>query len=253
MKIRSYLVLLVAIALLPSIIFSIFLVTSQQKQEFSVLERGMRDTARALTAALDREFIASIQSLKVLATSDSLDKGRLAEFYGEMKRSLAAYGTAWRNITLSDRTGQQLINLRLPFGSPLPRLDPKLIEQNLQTREPAISDLFHGPLTTAPSIVVSVPVLKDGQVKYLLRAGLPPDRLLDLLSQQKLPPGWIATIIDRNKIIVARTQGIEQFLGTPANPRLAAETSKAEEGWFEGVTKENVAVHTAFSRSRLSG
>ena len=51
----------------------------------------MRDTARALSAALDREFIASIQSLKVLATSASLDKGHLSEFYGEMKKALAAY------------------------------------------------------------------------------------------------------------------------------------------------------------------
>jgi len=92
MKLRTYLFLLVAIALLPALIFSVFMLTTQQKQEFGTLERGMRDTVRALTTALDGEFKASIQALKVLAASNNLDKGQLAEFYREMKRSLAAYG-----------------------------------------------------------------------------------------------------------------------------------------------------------------
>jgi PAS domain S-box-containing protein len=253
MKLRSYLFLLVAVALLPALIFSVFMLTAQQKQEFATLERGMRDTARALAAALDREFEASIQALKILAESDHLDKGQLSEFYGEMKRSLAAYGPAWQNITLSDRTGQQLINLRLPFGSPLPQRAPELTERKLRTGEAFVSDLFPGPVTGAPSMVVTVPVLKDGEVKYLLRAGFAAARLSQLLMQQKLPPGWIATIIDRNKIIVARTQGLEKLLGTPATPTPAAETSKAEEGWYQGVTRDNVTVYTAFSRSRWSG
>ena len=65
MKLRTYLFLLVAIALLPALIFSVFMLTTQQKQEFGTLERGMRDTVRALTTALDGEFKASIQALKV--------------------------------------------------------------------------------------------------------------------------------------------------------------------------------------------
>ncbi len=252
MKLRSYLFLLVAVTLLPALIFSVFILTAQQKQEFATLERGMRDTARALTGALDREFLASIQALKILAASDHLDKRRLSEFYGEMKRSLAAYGPTWQNITLSDRTGQQLINLRLPFGSPLPRLVPELIEQNLRTKEAFVSDLFRGPLTAAPSMVVSVPVLKDGEVKYLLRAGFAAARLSELLMQQKLPPGWIAQIIDRNGLTVARSQRVEEFLGKPA-PQLAAATAKAEEGFFETVTRDKMPVYIASSRSRFSG
>jgi PAS domain S-box-containing protein len=254
MKLRSHLIALVVVAVLPVVIFTGVIVYVSYQQQKADLSRGMVDTARALSTALDREFLISIQSLKMLATSNRLDKGQLAEFYGEMKAALTAYGRAWQNIALLDPTGQQLINLQLPFGPPLPRIDnPELLDRIVRSREAAVSDLFRGSVTGAPTIVVSVPVLKDGQVKYLINAGLSPQRLLDLLSQQKLPPGWIASIIDRNKIILARTQVPEKFVGTPATPTLAAKTRESEEGWFQGVTKDNVAVYMAFSRSRLSG
>jgi hypothetical protein len=119
----------------------------------------------------------------------------LAEFYGEMQRALALYTCIWRNIVLLDASGQQLLNLLVPFGSPLPRpRTPELFERIMQSREPAISNLFPGSVTGELLLAVGVPVLRDGQVKYLVVAGFSPERLSALLLQQQLPPGWIATI-----------------------------------------------------------
>jgi sensor domain CHASE-containing protein len=121
MKLRSYLILLVIAAVLPVVLFAGVMTYRSYRQQQEQLGQSMIERARAISAALDREFLMSIQSLRVLGASARLDKGHLAEFYGDMKWALAAYSRAWQNLTLTDAAGQQLINLRRPFGSPSPQ------------------------------------------------------------------------------------------------------------------------------------
>jgi PAS domain S-box-containing protein len=159
----------------------------------------MIERCRAISAALDREFLVSIQSLKVLPGSLHLRKGNFSDFYNDMQGALAGYQRTWQNLTLVDVSGQQLINLRRPFGTPLPKTgNPEALEEARAKRDAVIANISAGPVTGAPGIVVHVPVILDGEVKYFLNAVFYPAPLTDLLVQQKLPGGWIATIIDRN-------------------------------------------------------
>jgi PAS domain S-box-containing protein len=254
MKLRSYLILLVLAAVLPVVIFAGVMTYLSYQQQRENLANGMIERTRAISAALDREFLVSIQSLKVLAASTHLDKGQLAEFYGDMKGALAGYSRAWQNLTLVDSSGQQLINLRRLFGSPLPPSgNPEAIERVRQSKEATIGNLSPGPVTGAPGIVVHVPVLKDGEVKYVLNAVFYPGPLTDLLLQQKLPSGWIATIIDRNQIVVARTSNVEKFFGKPASQSFTAQAKQYQEASWRGTTLDEMAVIAAHHRSDLSG
>jgi signal transduction histidine kinase len=254
MKLRSHLILLVVGAVLPVMTFAGLMVYVSYQRQQENLAQGMIERARAISAALDREFLISIQSLKVLGASTRLDKGQLAEFYGDMQAALTAYSRAWQNLTLVDAAGQQLINLRRPFGSPLPRTaNPEAIERVRQSGEAAIADLSSGPITGAPAMVVHVPVLKDGRVKYVLNAVFYPAPLTDLLLQQKLPSDWVATIIDRNHIVVARTRDVEKFLGKPASPTFAAQAGQNREATWRGTTLEGLAVVSAHHRSEFTG
>jgi PAS domain S-box-containing protein len=254
MKLRSYLVLLVVAGVLPVVIFACVMTYVSYRQLRENLAHGMIERARAISAALDREFLVSIQSLKVLAASTRLDKGQLSEFYGDMKGALSAYSGVWQNITLTDSSGQQLINLRRSFGAPLPHTgNPELIEQIRQSKEAAVANLSRGPVTGAPGIVVHVPVLKDGQVKYFLNAVLYPAPLMDLILQQKLPSGWIATIIDRNQAIVARTRDVEKFFGKPASAMFASKAKQHQEASWRGTTLDGSEVVAALHRSDFSG
>ena len=254
MKLRSYLILFVVAAVLPVVIFACVMTYLSYQQQRENIANGMMETARAISAALDREFLVSIQSLKILAASTHLDKGELSEFYGDMKNALAAYSRAWQNITLTDSSGQQLINLRRPFGSPLPSTgNPEIIEQVRQRKEAAIANLSEGPVTGAPGIVVHVPVLKDGEIKYFLNAILYPAPLTDLVVEQKLPSGWLATIIDRNHVIVARTREFEKFFGKPASSTFASQAKQHQEATWRGTTVDGSAVFAAHHRSDFSG
>jgi PAS domain S-box-containing protein len=254
MKLRSYLVLLVVAGVLPVVIFACAMTYLSYQRHRENLAHGMIERARGISAALDREFLVSIQSLKVLAASTHLDKGQLSEFYADMKGALAAYSRAWQNITLTDSSGRQLINLRRPFGSPLPPTgNPEAIEQGRHSKEAAIANLSRGPVTGAPGIVVHLPVLRHGQVKYFLNAVLYPAPLTDLILHQKLPSSWIATIIDRNQVIVARTRDFEKFFGKPASSMFASQAKQYQEATWRGTTLDGLAVVAALHRSDFSG
>jgi PAS domain S-box-containing protein len=254
MRLRSYLIALVVVGILPVLIFAGIMVHQSYRQQRENLAQRTIERARAISAALDREFLITIQSMKVLGASTHLEKGQLSEFYGDMQGALAAYRHAWQNITLLDSSGRQLVNLRRPFGSPLPRTgNPETIEQVRQSKEAAIANLSPGPVTGAPAIVVHVPVLKNGEVKYFLNVVFYPTPLTELLLQQKLPSGWIATIVDRNYTIVATTRELTKFFSQPASSTFAAQAKKYREASWRGTTIDGLPAISALHRSDFTG
>jgi two-component system sensor histidine kinase UhpB len=196
---------------------------------------------------------ASIRTLQVLATSEHLYSGDLKKFYSSAQEAVTNFA-GWSSIALIDPSGKQILNLRRPFGTKLPQGGaPELVQEVVASRKPAISNLFRATIAETPLVVMAVPVLHDDQVTYVLAASTSPAFVATLLSQQKIPPDWTGTIIDNNKIIIARTRNPERYIGQRILPRLEAEAGRTAEGWFRGVTQDGMAVYTAFSRSPLSG
>src|SRR5581483_12404090 len=92
---------------------------------------------------------------------------------------------AWDNIVLVDPSGQQLVNLRVPFGRALPRTsNPALVRRIVASGTPAVSDLFEGSVSGRPRVAVGVPVFQEDRVRYVLLAGFASDSLSAVLRQQ---------------------------------------------------------------------
>ena len=89
------------------------------RQTREVVESGLRDTAHALSLAIDREVGISIATLQALGTSGKLEQGDLSGF---RRRALKVLATrpAWDAIVLYAPDGRQLMNTRLQIGSPSP-------------------------------------------------------------------------------------------------------------------------------------
>src|SRR3989338_10103196 len=120
MKLRLHLIILVVAALLPVLIFAGVMIVLLGKEQEKAQNDNLIEVARALSLAIDRELLASIRTLEALATSQHLDSGELRKFYEQAKRVLEAH-QGWENMLLVDLPGQQLVNLRRPFGSSVPR------------------------------------------------------------------------------------------------------------------------------------
>jgi signal transduction histidine kinase len=253
MKLRSHLIALVLASLLPAILFAGVIIYSSYRQQRATIEAGMVDTARALSLAVDRELQASIRTLQALANLEDFTSGQFGRFYRFAQDAIKGIPGS-QSMALMDPSGHQILNLRVPFGTKLPpAAAPDLIKKIIVSKQPAVSNLFQSPMTDTPLIVVGVPVVRHGQVQYVLEVSTSPAFLAALLSQQKIPPDWTGMIVDSNKIIIARTRDPERFIGQRATPEFAVESTSAGEGWFRGMSKEGIPVYTAFSRSQLSG
>jgi|KBSSwiStaDraftv2_1062776.scaffolds.fasta_scaffold63663_6 signal transduction histidine kinase len=250
--IRFWLNCLVLACVLPAVLVTSFIIFRSFNKERAGLERDVIGTVRALNQAVDAELKGARSALLVLAMSPYLATKDFSKFYDEAQQATRAIPVD--NIVLSDISGQQLINTLQPFGSTLPiHGGREQLRRVIETGQPVISDLFIGAVTKKPIISVEVPVIFDGKPRYALAAGVFPERLSEILRLQKMPPDWVAAIIDSSDIIVARTVGASEFVGTNISTDLRRALMTAGEGTFDGKTREGIEVLSSFSRSTVSG
>src|SRR5712691_1963567 len=247
--IRSQLVLLVLGTVIPVLAFAAVSLIVFNKHTREATGQGLVETARALSVAIDQQVAASTSLLEALAASDQLRRGDLEKFYRTAREVLATQ-PRWQSIVLLTPDGRQLLNTASPFGATLPRTgDPELIARVAKTRAPAVSDLFVGNFSRRLLIAAAVPVVRDGSAVYVLGATFAPTSLTEVLLQQRLPPSEIGTLLDRNKVIIARTREADRFVGQPGTPDLAARMDQTAEGAFRLSTKDGQQVYAAISRS----
>jgi len=79
-----------------------------------------------------------------------------------------------------------------------------------------------------------------------------PTRYVRLLSDQRLPPGWIAAVFDSTGTIVARTHEMERFVGQKGAPALVKRMLETSEDSLETLSVEGIPVLSVFSRSAVS-
>jgi signal transduction histidine kinase len=207
-------------------------------------------TARALTSAVNRELASTTLAAQVFASSPFFALDDFAAFHREATKIVPMLHA--NALVLADASGQQLVNTFLPFGAVLPlRGSLENLRKVFETGQPSVSDVFIGNVTNVATIIIEVPVLRDGHVKYTIGVGVSTDRLNELLSRQKLPPGWVSTIADTSGAIVARS-GYPGSAGTQALPmRLAAKTP-LRSGLVETRRHDGTPIYVGFNKSDFS-
>jgi PAS domain S-box-containing protein len=270
LKLRTQLILLVLAAVIPLLSFTGLVIYQDIGEQREILGRGMRNTVRALSLALDGEVKAVRSILETLAVSPSLAADEYGSFHAQSTRAIAGLEGAY--IILFDKTGQQLVNTRFTFGDALPNplLQAKppaadrrfpllpvggdaIVREILTTRRPVVSDLFVALSTGRPTIGIGIPIMRGEAPHYVLQVAIEPEPLLRLLRAHRLPEDSVASLLDRNGAIIARTFDAEGRLGDRLAPKLAAQAATAAEGAAAGRTKEGLQVLHAYTRSQMTG
>jgi PAS domain S-box-containing protein len=250
---RSHLVIFGLAIVVPVLLYSAFVLHRYAQSVHASNERRALETARALNADIDREITAIITTLETLATSRSLLYEDYADFYAQAKEALRS--RSW-NVVLIGAHNQQLVNTRVPWGTPLPvstATEPDLLRVARETQQPYISDLFRGTVAKRPIFSVSVPVRKGEEIPHALVMSLEPDRLVEILAGESLPPGWLAAVSDRKNINMARTRMAKEFLGRPIPEESVRQYAGRPEGVIETTDLEGRRSLHAFHWSRLTG
>jgi signal transduction histidine kinase len=250
-SVRHRLVLLVLLVLLPTTCISAIAAYTIYHAERRAMATAAAETAKALSLLVDRELTYRAGVLKTLAASPSMESGDLASLYAQAKVVAPGIDTT---IMLSDASGQQLFNTRVPLGQGgLPKL--ALFGEDVgeaakpDGRWPRISSVYMAPIGRQYSFAVGVQVVRqNGAPWYLAMASFASD-MQRIFVQQPLPRGWTGTLVDARFNIVARNLNPEKMVGRSASPDMQALMAAQTQGVHETTTLDGTPAITAFARA----
>ncbi|KQQ86592.1 response regulator [Massilia sp. Leaf139] len=240
MRTRTRFLLLVLSILVPAFIAAALAVAYVYRDAQAAQNRGMAETARAMALLVDSELQKREEVLRALAASPALAEDRLPSFYRHAASVVSPRDSA---IILFTPDWRQLLNTRRPFGTSLPTRTaaniPALMKVYGSDRA-LVSDMFTGQVAKRQDFAIQVPVKFDGNLRYLLTMAVSVSSLHGLLLRQHLPEGWLATVVDRNGVVVARTRSPERFVGKPMSKSTHERIAKVAETMIESRTLDGV-------------
>ena len=225
-------------AAVPLVLLSIlfgYRTSTQQRQaaEYEVT-RLVDGAAHRLNAILASEIEAAqpVPRFRSLASAD------LAHLYEHLQR-LHDRHADWQTIALARPSGERLLDLGAPLGSPALPPVPAQAFAAVAARDTAMIGgiLAPGTLTAQWSIALYAPVRADNALRYIAVIALSPERFSKTLSEAGLPDDWRGVILDHDGRVVARTANSRLPLGgqhqrppAPAGPLSAVRQGRAPDG-----------------------
>ena len=180
---RTLILWLVIGCIIPSMIGVCYLFVLRIREGREQLEKSTIRSAANLSLSLD-ERLSKVEALAlILSQGLDLKANNLALFHRYAKDILAKTERA-AIVVLSDASGKVVLNTQVDFGTALPMYGNQVqLRQVFETGEAVISNVFTGGLSGKPTVSVAVPVMRQGQVTYLLSVAFNTEGLNNLLYQ----------------------------------------------------------------------
>lgn len=225
--------LLTLAAILPSVVLTTVTFVQQVRAEREAEYARLDQLAETLAAAIDRELEGMIDTAQVLAGSRDLARGDLSGF---REHAQSAADAAGGSFILVDRDHRQLVNTDRSVDSQLPATtDPAGV---VATGRAQVGNIGEGAVAGEPSFAVDLPVVIEGETRYVLSYVPAATAMLEVVRDTYRPVGWFAGVLDGNGVIVARSEQHDEFYGRPANSeffaRLQGSSTRIESVDLEG-------------------
>jgi len=246
---------LVALAVaVPFILLTAGIVWQLAANERETRREAILFTSRTLMNAVDTILGKQIAVAQNLATSPTLRTDDLAGFRQEAERAMQGLSGGW--VELSDRNGQQLVNLARPAGAELPQRSPEATElqrRAIETGQIQISGVLIDAALQTPVVTVEIPVRRDDKPPLALTVVMDPRIFLPLFEQWNLPEGWLVGLLDHKGNFIARSREHDKLVGKPASEGFRDAVQQTREGWREFNSVEGAKIANAHATSHLSG
>jgi two-component sensor histidine kinase len=242
-------------ALIPVILFAGLWVRSELRESQRDLESFLTSRALALSQTIDAEVQRGITALQAMAALPSLDQPNLSEFHTAAARMVAAI-PQWSFVSLVDRDGRQVLNTLRPVGEDLPPIGGDAIRRAAEANTPCVSTRLageNGTLYDGRVVLICVPVIRNGEARGVLIAGMKAQSVQQLLLRQRDDERLLSVVIDERDRIVARSRAPDRYVGGQANDDLRGPTAGQSFGLFTASTLDGQDVLTSFQRSPLTG
>lgn len=198
-----YLVCLILVIVIPSFLFSIVVLKRTTEAQERIFESLLRTSTSAVNRAVEREISGMFTTLNFLSTSDGLLKGDYAALHGQASKALEGTDVYFLVI---DQTMRQLLNTRVPYGTPLNVTSEPVSARLALTRgERMVSDIFFGKTAQQWVFNVYQPMQLANGRRILLTLTKNAEALRRAVNPDILSPGWNAAVLDSQGTVIVST------------------------------------------------
>lgn len=216
-----YFALMAAAIALPILAFLGLLLVQLETSERIALERRTEREAQALATGVGRQLQDMTTTLRLLAASPELESGDMAAFHARTQLALRA-GSMYMLAVAAD--GQQFLNTRVPYGTPLGKIsNVAALQSALASGRAEVSDVFFGTVSKQWVFNVTLPLeagLPSGVAALIMTQNA--QELGKLSATSGLPPGWSAGLIDTSGKVVVTSSDDSAMVGKELAPGLRA-------------------------------
>ncbi|WP_240231342.1 sensor histidine kinase [Devosia lacusdianchii] len=246
-SVAVYLFALVLVILIPALVVSLVLLNRNNQAQEEVVRALTNATVQAIGQSVEREISGMVTTLRVLSTSEAFAESTLAEFH---ERGLVALSGSGAYLLALDADFNQLLNTRVPFGTPLgPTSDRRSATAALDRGAPTVSGVFFGQTAQQWAFNVLLPVPEHPQA-VLLVLTRNASNLAAALQSRQLPSGWHAALVDADNLVIAATADAGSQTGNVLPMRQTLDSAPDE---WRRERLDGQTVVTSEWRSGLSG
>jgi two-component sensor histidine kinase len=203
--IALYLFVLALVALVPAFAFSAILLQRNNEAQERVVEALITGSARSIMQAVDREVNANITTLKILATTPTLQNGDVEAFYDQVKKALSGTKTYVYGL---DKNMMVVFSTRQAYGAPsVKAADPGSAQTALSNNNIVVSGLVVGSVSGKKVFNVLQPVVTGKLAPLVLGISRDVSTLEMPLLSDKLPKGWNVAMVDDTGTVIAASDG----------------------------------------------
>ena len=251
-RLGTILALLLFVTIVPLGLFSGQLVWQSWQQQ-QVLVNGQNvERARAISVAVSQEVQSTITALYALAKLGHIDPNDLQPFYVAATEMLTLQ-EGWQAVRLVEPSSRVVVNTALPYGQSSSLISDDWVRAVRETKRPAVSTLRRDPSTDQFFVSIGVPVIRSGEVQYILGARILAAVFSGVLQRQQAPNEGVIALMDAEQTIMARTRAEALYVGGKPSLEFANAIRTAPEGALRSRLLEGTPSFSAWSRSPDTG
>lgn len=236
MRLRSWLLLLILMAVLPSVALLLYSHARDQREALKRTQQDLQAVAGLAAASLEQSVEGVRQILGTIASGPSVRRSDLAQLCQEFIGNVAAASPAYTSMGVLTLQGK-LRRVGPPDTAPFDASDRAYFREALQTQAFTIGEFVLGRGSGRPALAFSMPVFDyANQLKGVAYVGLDLARVDRRLKDLQLPGAMRAYVLDTSGVLLASTQEQPEAIGQPVpDPGLREALQAGRRGEFETV------------------
>ncbi len=214
-SLRSRIIALVALAVLPGVILTVFVALEQRDRAYKQVEATNLTYLRLAGLSIS-QVVRNARDVMTSLSLTSQIRSRDADGCRELLERFIESSQEFRGATILDRDGRAwcyYIRGGLVAPSTDGRQTPAFL-QAMERKSLVVAGLTMGNVSKRPNLNFGLPVLDaNGEIDMVITIALDADTLNDRIEALKLPDNYVVNVIDKQGIAVVRWPRPESFVG----------------------------------------